>query len=78
MDVKMINNNMHNTACSAGRLPLDLLTPSYYTAAILIRSVRSNAIYSISGEQNLQGGSLNFCLNYGRSVRLGFGKELRY
>lgn len=41
MDVSMINNNMEETACFAGRLPLDPFSPLYHIAVVLIRCVRS-------------------------------------
>lgn len=36
----MINNNMNETACFAGRLPLDLFSSLYHIAVVLIRCAR--------------------------------------
>lgn len=42
MDVNMINNNMDETACFAGCLPLDPCSCLYHTAVVLIRCMRSD------------------------------------
>lgn len=41
MDVNMINNKVDESACFAGRLPLDPFSPLYHIAVVLIRCVRS-------------------------------------
>lgn len=41
----MINNNMDETACFAGHLPLDLFSPLYHIAFVLIRCVRSVCVH---------------------------------
>lgn len=40
MDMNMINNNMNETACFAGRLPLDPFSSLYHIAVVLIRCAR--------------------------------------
>lgn len=47
MDGNMMNNNVGETACFAGRLPLDPFSPLYHIAVVLISSEECVCVCSI-------------------------------